>query len=139
MNIVIIDDDPYKRERIKNDFSFLREKTFQEFESMHSGLYHLAKNAGKVDLLILDWIFPSYDGDVPERGMGLEVLIQLSRVHLPIPTIVCSSDSVCIPDEYGEFVIGTVPFDFSTSMRETFQTLIQKQFLERKNEHENIH
>ena len=139
MNIVIIDDDPYKRERIKNDLAFLKEKTFHEFESMHGGLYHLAKNAGKVDLLILDWIFPSYDGDVPERGMGLEVLIQLSRVHLPIPTIVCSSESVCIPDEYGEFVIGTVPFDFSTSMRETFQTIFQRHFIERKNEHENIH
>ena len=137
MNIVIIDDDPYKRERIKNDFIFLSEKSFQEFESMHSGLYYLAKNAENVDLLVLDWIFPFYDGEAPERGMGLEVLTQLSRVRLPIPTIVCSSDSVCIPEEYGEFVIGMVPFDFSTSMKENFQAILQKNSNEKNHSDEN--
>lgn len=126
MNILILDDDPYKRESLRETLDSFGENEYHEFESMQSGVYYLAKNAENIDLLLLDWVFPVYDGYPPRANMGLEVLAKLSRFPIQVPIIVCSSDEVVIPEKYQKSVLGQVVFDPMRDQTTEYQQLLSK-------------
>ena len=100
MNILIIEDNEYKLNNIKeslhNTYKISRIVTFK---SLNESLLFIKNNHDYIDLLILDWCFPRYENESPIIGLGSEVLNYINKHNYLIDIIICSSDIVDIKDD----------------------------------------
>lgn len=128
MNIAIVDDDKMKMENIKEYLLdiYSDDIVFYEFHSRNGCLKFIGEKP--IDVLILDWVFPSFDDDIPEVDMGMEVLWELERQNLKIPTIICSSDEIYLTNREKRTynVLGTIKYNSFLYQREEFEKLLEK-------------
>lgn len=124
-NIVIIDDNEYKmRDSIEALSNIYEDVTFYKFESRNKALLFLEKYNSIVDLLILDWNFPIFDGAMSEIGMGKSTLNYLRKKEISINTIICSSEEVLLDEEY-ENVIGKIIYNPTKSLTENYRDILE--------------
>ena len=128
MNIVILDDSEYKRRHIKQYMDMVvDEAKYKEFAAFHPTLKYLMNHKDEVDLFMLDWNFPVFQGEMPKDQLGKDFLRTMKRQKIFIPTIICSSDNIILPGDYEDIVIDNVKFDSSVYLKPHFEKAIQKQ------------
>lgn len=121
MNILIIDDDEFKRECIIDAILEVNKKAkIRECEYRNEGLKELKDNT--FDLLFLDMQFPNYQGGMIERTNGLSVLRELKRTENNIPVVICSSGYT----DCSEYNIKNYVLFGSNSMSEHFKHIIEE-------------
>lgn len=95
MNILIVEDDKYKAEAIKECLiDHLNEPVITTADSLSSGLFSLM-DLPNLDLIILDMSMPSFDvsekdpsGGSPEGYAGEDFLSQMTLLGINLPVIV---------------------------------------------------
>lgn len=122
MKFLIIDDDEVKVEHFTKCLN--SEDSFELRMSYNSGLRELIKNRENYDCLILDMNFPRFDKERSESDMGLNVLRQIERKQINIPTVIYSSKYVDV-SKYGN-IIEYIPFDARYSMEKDIISLKNK-------------
>ena len=127
MNIVIVDDSKMKRDSVKNNCDSLLDGkvSYQEFGDYQSFMRYLKEKGDTVDLLFLDWHFPTRQGGEAEFEMGRNVLLQLERVKKNIPTVVFTSENKLNLSKYPN-VIGQIFYDSSLNLRPMFSETLQR-------------
>lgn len=128
MNIVILDDSEYKRRHIKQYMDMIVEDArYKEFAAFHPTLKYLMDHKDDLDLLMLDWNFPLFQGEMPKVDLGKDFLRTMKRQKIFIPTIICSTDDVILTGDYEDIVIDQIKCDSSVYLKPQFEKAIQKQ------------
>lgn len=135
MNILIIEDQPDKREQI---IEFVKENistslSITEKESLRGALKEIVQ-VGNYDLILLDMSMPNFDpspdnlsDSSPESFAGRELLEQMKLRDITIPVIVITqyssfegglvtleSLSTEFEHEYGDYYMGSIYFNSAT-------------------------
>jgi CheY-like chemotaxis protein len=131
MNILLIEDDKVKIERLSN---FLKDEDLTIKESYHSGLKEIVSNNDFYDLLLLDMTIPLWDknssdfGGTYEQFGGDRILREMDRRNKKIPTILVtmfdvfslSEDNLTFGElnqdlkhKFSEFYLGAVFYNAS--------------------------
>ena len=116
MNILIVDDDQMKYKYLasclmKDDPTNVV-RWQKDYEQATEYIY---RNAEYIDLILLDWCFPSDAMSRPQYAMGKRVLTYMNMMGLSNNVIICSSDMVAIDKSEFPFVKGAICYwpDFS--------------------------
>lgn len=134
MKILLVEDQPDKREHIKKYLTskFVNNVEITDKESLRGALKAVVSN-NKYDLILLDMSMPNFDPSVddptdssPESFAGKELLEQMKLRGLKIPVIVITqyssfeggvvtleSLSEQFENKFGEFYIGSVYFNLA--------------------------
>ncbi len=111
MNILIIDDDPAKREFIAS--ALMKQDPTNKirwFDNLQGALLFLNNNASYVDLIFLDWCFPASEYSRSQYAMGRQFLDHMVFNGLTNKVIICSGDMVSVDKEKYPFVLGSLVF-----------------------------
>lgn len=123
--IVVVDDSEYKASAsIEALEKIYEDPTFHTFTCLNDALCYLHDNAHITDLIVLDWCFPQLDGEMPEIDMGDKLLKWMKRRKMNVETIICSSDTVELEEEY-ENVIGTIRYSPVVSMESRYREIFE--------------
>lgn len=94
MNILMIEDDHYKAQKV---LEHLTEHKVDVKKSYNSGMRALLQK--EYDAVILDMTFPKFDeGSMPTPEMGLLVLREMKRKNVTLPVLIHSGDKVDVSD-----------------------------------------
>ena len=127
MNIVILDDSEYKRRHIKQYMDMIVEDAkYKEFAAFHPTLKYLMDHKDELDILLLDWNFPLFQGEMPKVDLGKDFLRTMKRQKIFIPTIICSTDNVILTGDYEDIVVDQIKCDSSVYLKPHFEKAIQK-------------
>ncbi len=103
MNILIIEDNPLKREKIREFLSDNFKVSLYEAASYNSGINMLL--AGNFDLMVLDMSMPTFDRTDTTHGgrfralAGKEIAYRLAKLRRSVPFVVLTG--------YKDFSVGT--------------------------------
>jgi len=112
MNIVIIDDDQFKREILKlHILEIDNTANMKCFSNYQDAIMYLNSNQLFVDYLFLDWCFPPNSYSKPKYGMGRQVLTNFKYHGIDIKTIICSADETFVNSDDYPFVVGHILLD----------------------------
>lgn len=134
MKVIIVDDLDFKRNRIKKYVcNILDNVEFEEFSCCRDMLNYLRpyylneknKDDLKDILLFLDWNFPFYKNEMPNIGEGETILFHINRKKMPLKTIIVSSDTVNLKEEY-PFILGVIKDDSSIYQQPIYEDYIKK-------------
>ena len=119
MNILIIDDDPIKRAVISKHLTKLFDDVhIRWYDNYQDSIMFIEDNKEFIDFIFLDWIFPPNSYSRPKYGMGRQLLSNMLYNDFNIKVIVCSSDQVTIDNEEYPFVIGSLTFNDSITIKD---------------------
>ena len=118
-NILLIEDDQYKMEKIKAFF----DKEYQDIiltirKSFHGGFEEIVENYGSYDLVLLDMSMQNYDISANEAGgdpaplAGKSILTQMFLREITTKVVVVTM--------YERFQDGTKIKDLNTTLKEEF-------------------
>lgn len=136
MNIIIIDDNEYKRDTIEGYMKkIFKESNIKKFNCITNGLMYCTRKI-KDDILkspnewliITDMVMPMYDNEKLLENGGYFVLRELDRVGFKCPAIVASSMEVDTEDcrDIYEYVLGTVIESSTIYTLPSYEELIKR-------------
>ena len=136
-NILLIDDDYYKRENYKESLSEIYKDdycNFSEFKSRNMALEFMKENYPELDLIILDWNFPIYENSFAIPDAGDYILNFLKKMDANIDVIICSREEATPEVDYSN-IIGFCLYQDDISLTDEFRKIIQKNkiFVKEKN------
>ena len=109
MRILVVDDDEMKYKYIAaclkkdNPENQIRwQKNYEEATEF------ISRNADYIDLILLDWCFPSDSYSRSQFAMGKRVLTYMNMMGLTNDVIICSSDMISINQTEFPFVKGAI-------------------------------
>jgi len=145
-NILIIDDNPTKAERIKTTLQSIYKDTRFSIQSNYNAAidfinrnynYNLTNDDDKtkISFIVLDWMFPRYPGGPVNPEMGEEVIQEIFERDMDIPVIICSSNEIRLNEED---VIGEIVYDESSDLKTKFVEILGQENIDRDNEEESV-
>lgn len=109
MNILIIDDDQMKYKYLTNGLLKADPTNVVRWQKDYEqATEYISRNAEYIDLILLDWCFPSDAMSRPQYAMGKSVLTYMNMMGLTNDVIICSSDMVSINKHEFPFVKGAI-------------------------------
>ena len=115
MSVLIIDDDDFKAGQQKKDLLDLGYKEIHRGRCLIEALDKVEQLTGELELVVLDWNFPTLFGELPVVGEGELVLDELDRVESEVPVIICSGDKVV--SKAARVVAVTSPNTFHSALK----------------------
>ena len=131
-DIIIIDDDYYKTEYMKNELSrTYNNSQIYTYSNQEYALSHIDLYRDSIDLLVLDWTFPMREGENPKYAQGLEVLKYLKQNHIDIKTIIFSCDDIELTEKFNN-VVAIIQYCPYTSLESEIQEIFKKEMVREK-------
>lgn len=124
---LIIDDSPMKQNEIEKVLKDLGITVVDHAGARNEGLCKINdsyEDNSLYDFLVLDMQFPVFAGGYPDAEAGIDVLMEIERLGLPVPVIVCSSDVTDCKDRF-ENVIADIQYDSSVSLESEFGSVLK--------------
>lgn len=129
LKTLIIEDNQYKLQEIKNSLKFLGITDITHRAALNPGLFELRNSYRKnqpYDLLVLDMQFPIYEHEIPRPNAGIFVLDEIERCNRSLPVIICSSEEQNLTNY--ENIIGEVIYNSFVSLQYPFQEILETAF-----------
>ena len=128
MNILIIDDDNIKKEKILSALlSVYPDANVKWFENYQDANLFILDNHEYIDLIILDWCFPPNSYSKSKYGMGRQLLNSMLYNNINIKTIISSSDVISINKEDFPDVLGSLNILGKTNMQDQLASYLNVQ------------
>ena len=129
MNILIIDDEPIKKEMIAfNIKSINPTANIIGVSNYQEAIQFISENTEYIDLILLDWCFPA-DNLYSSRaryGMGRHVLSNMKLQGINIRVVICTDDQVSINREEYPFVDGILTFNKTMLFKKNLEKYINQ-------------
>lgn len=132
-NVYVIEDNADKQHHIVKGLNNLADNAeFQYGDNYRDAIGFILDNKEFIDLIVLDWTFPSMQGGRPQYGVGNLVLNVMKNNGIDTKTIICTADQLNINLEDYPFVVGHILYDEDKSMTKEFNSILHLRSLVRK-------
>lgn len=123
--ILIIDDDEFKRERVKEQLNKFNNMEYVEIDNCREGVIEILK--GNYDYCFLDMGLPWYKGEfVEDPKEGMRILSEIKRKKLNTKVIIYSTTEVDY-SEYNNIVIKHIKLDGSYSLKYEIEDIFKEE------------